>query len=124
MSTYYGFVCSLCKLRGGFCSRQAWGVGNADLIDNFKFTMYHALNCGPEYVSMYSEDDYTTEDYPDTNIDGEARRKHLEDTRHYMPGSSDWKFVSKHYSSENWDKVKEKWVENELNLLKEREQDA
>jgi hypothetical protein len=119
MSTYYGFKCEKCKLKGGFQSRQAWGTGNADLIDNFKFTMYHALNCGTEYIGMYSE--YDDCDYPDTNIDGEARKTFLEETRNIMPGSSDWKFVSTHSKGDNWPQVKELWVKNELDSI-EKEQ--
>lgn len=117
MSTYYSFTCNNCKLRGGFMSRQAWGVGNADLIDTYKFVMYHALNCGTDKIALKSEheDDY---DLPDTNIDGEAREKHLIDTKDIFPHTSDWEFMKKH-DSKTVSELKKLWVDNEKKLMED-----
>ena len=49
MSTYYALTCPKCKESSGFSfSRQAWGWGNADIIETFKFLMAHA-ECGDNY---------------------------------------------------------------------------
>ena len=113
MSTYYSFKCDNCKLLGGFMSQQAWGTGNADLIDNFKFVMFHSLECGTGYIGVVSEHEQEYDDYEDTNLSGEIRCKHLEDTRHIMPSSSDWQFITNHQDKE-WAKVKDLWVDSEL----------
>ena len=42
MSTYYNLRCGACKEQGGFFSRQAWGWGNSNVIENTVFLMAHA----------------------------------------------------------------------------------
>lgn len=112
MSTYYCFTCDFCKLNGGFYSRQAWGSGNADLVDTYKFVMYHGLNCGTDKIRFLSEhqDDYT--DRPDTNNAGEERIKHLKDTKNIFPHSNDWQFMA-----DNKEGYDEKWIKNELDIM-------
>lgn len=59
MSTYYALTCPKCKETSGFSfSRQAWGWGNADIVETFKFLMAHAM-CGGAYctdLQIVSED--------------------------------------------------------------------
>lgn len=50
MSTYYHLRCEECAEDGGFFSRQAWGWGNADIIENMVFLMQHS-DCNNEYQS-------------------------------------------------------------------------
>lgn len=66
MSTNYRLRCNTCKEQGGFFSRQAWGWGNADVIENTVFLMAHA-ECGDYYqgdpddeigIRILSEHDY------------------------------------------------------------------
>lgn len=52
MSTYYNLRCGHCKEQGGFFSRQAWGWGNSDVIENTVFLMAHA-----ECFNQWQSDD-------------------------------------------------------------------
>ena len=61
MSTYYAFACLKCETTGGFFSRQAWGIGNADLVASFKFYAVHAIECGAEHVRVLHEGDARNE---------------------------------------------------------------
>lgn len=111
MSTYYYFHCTKHQASGGQFTRQAWGAGNADLIDAFKFVMYHVLECGPESIGMHSEhddDDYAATHY---GVDDEIRRQFLEETRHIFPRSNDWGFMQ---NVEPGQDHKELWVAAEL----------
>lgn len=54
MGTYYGLRCNKCKEQGGFFSRQAWGWGNADIIENTVFLMAHA-ECFNKYQGEENE---------------------------------------------------------------------
>ena len=119
MSTYYSFKCDKCKLLGGFMSRQAWGTGNADLIDNFKFVMHHSLNCGTEFQGVVSEHQQEYEDYEDTNIASEARKRHLAATEDIFPHSSDWEFMRENENTKI-PELKKLWTENETKLLENR----
>ena len=85
MSTYYYFACKKCKKLGGFFSRQAWGWGNADVIDSFQFIMKHTGSCGEEHIIILSEfvlDNYTDEGYTDDTSD---------ELKQYYPRSTDWR---------------------------------
>lgn len=95
MSTYYYFHCKKHQQSGGCFTRQAWGYGNADLIDTFKFVMYHVAECGTENIGMHSE--HEDDPYTPTNFDNEdgARREFLEQTAHIFPHSNDWGFMSR-----------------------------
>lgn len=57
MSTYYELRCDACDQQGGFFSRQAWGWGNANLIENHKFLMHHAA-CGEIEILSEHDDRY------------------------------------------------------------------
>lgn len=84
MSTYYCFTCEKCKLKGGFFSRQAWGSGNADIIDSFRFIMRHSMCCGVGFIGVDSEHGGNYEYFEEDNS---------EDLLGYFPCSSDWKDV-------------------------------
>lgn len=115
MSTYYYFHCTKHKLSGGLFTRQAWGSGNADLIDTFKFVMYHTLQCGPESIGVHSEHD--DDEWANTNFDDEPRRQHLNDTAHIFPRSNDWEFVSNGPAGTD---LNAEWIAAELNSVNGR----
>ena len=52
MSTNYNLRCGACKEQGGDFTRQAWGWGNANVIENTIFLMAHA-----ECWNTYQGDD-------------------------------------------------------------------
>lgn len=54
MSTNYKMRCGKCKEQGGYFTRQAWGWGNADVIENTVFLMAHA-DCFDRYQSDEDE---------------------------------------------------------------------
>lgn len=113
MSTYYEFRCEKCKENGGFFSRQAWGWGNFDVIDSFKFIAFHTANCGQEYIRVVSEHD---NEYNDKKA---SRAKFLQDTKNIFPLSNDWGFMRT--TQENF---KEKWVDKEIEDAVEEEGDT
>lgn len=112
MSTYYYFHCTKHQVSGGCWTRQAWRWGNADLIDAFKFVMYHVAECGEENIGMHSEHD--DDAWANTSFEDEHRRAHLEQTAHIMPHSNDWAFMAEHGKSADW---KALWVAAELARL-------
>ena len=57
MSTYYFIGCEKCKEIGGFYSKQAWGWGNMDIVETFKFLAFHTEKCGHENIKIISEHD-------------------------------------------------------------------
>ena len=113
MSTYYYFHCNKHQLSGGLFTRQAWGYGSADLIDTFKFVMYHVKECGPENIGMHSE--HEEENWIQTNCGGK-RRQHLLDTRDIFPHSDDWEFMENIPHGEDYNPF---WVETELARLEQ-----
>ena len=99
MSTYYHFHCNHCKTTGGFMSRQVWGVGNASLIESFKFLMLHILDCGEEFIGVHSEHDEERRkwhDVGDIEEDAGLRRKFLADTDYMFPHDDAWKLALEH----------------------------
>jgi hypothetical protein len=98
MSTYYTFICKEHNKQGGFLSRQAWGTGNFDIIETFKFLALHK-DCKPYLVSEH------TDDYE--NVPQEEPQKFVEETRGYMPHSNDWELVK----NNEWKDVEKKWEE-------------
>lgn len=52
MSTDYVFMCKECRKYGGGFTSQAWGTGNADIIDSFRFIMKHNLFCRGEFAVL------------------------------------------------------------------------
>jgi hypothetical protein len=111
MSTYYYFHCAKHQASGGCWTRQAWGWGNADLIDTFKFVMYHVRECGPENIGMHSEHEDFGSDWANTSFEDEHRRPHLEATRGIFPHSNDWQFVEDAPKNADLDQL---WTEAEL----------
>lgn len=115
MSTYYYFHCTKHQQSGGCFTRQAWGYGNADLIDTFKFVMYHVRECGEQHIGMHSEHD--DDSYTPTHIDEEgSRREFLEWTRGIFPRSNDWEFVNHGPTGTDLDA---EWIRAELAELDE-----
>lgn len=110
MSTYYYFHCTKHHVAGGCWTRQAWGWGNADLIDAFKFVMYHVDNCGPESIGMHSE--HQDDDWDNTSFEDEHRRPHLEQTVNIFPHSNDWAFMAS--ASGSGGRLSQLWTEAEL----------
>ena len=84
MSTYYYFVCKKCKEYGGFYSHQAWGWGNADFIDSFKFLMKHTDSCGAENLGIDCE--YGLEEL---HREGHDYKENKTDYDRYNPRSDD-----------------------------------
>ncbi|WP_094359871.1 hypothetical protein [Mycobacterium marinum] len=119
MSTYYYFHCEKCRqLSGGCFTRQAWGYGNADLIDTFKFVMHHIRECGEQHIGMHSE--YADDGRTTTSFDTEGgqRRQHLEATADIWPYSNDWGFMAEHGHKEIAE-LKRLWVDSEIAELQE-----
>lgn len=114
MSTYYYFHCTKHKQSGGCWTRQAWGYGNADLIESFKFVMYHIRECGPESIGMHSE--HEDNEYINIDSNEDSRREFLSVTADIMPRSNDWEFMGRYGSRGNW---KEQWVAEELAEIEE-----
>ena len=110
MSTYYYFHCTKHQESGGCWTRQAWGYGNADLIEAFKFVMYHVRECGEQNIGMHSEHD--DDGYTSTCIDDDARAAFLENTRDIFPHSDDRAFMVDHRGNE-----KVAWVDVQKKLL-------
>jgi len=101
MSTYYKFICKECETSGGFLSRQAWGDGNFDIIETFKFLMLHKEH-HPFLVSEHNE---LYDDTPSVDDTNEFWQKFKEDTRGVMPHSNDWEIVK----TTEWKDVESKW---------------
>jgi len=102
MSTYYTFRCPNCAEQGGFFSRQAWGWGNANLFDNFKFVVAH-VDCGNILQVLNEHDD----DYGDVNeelawLERLDSDEYLRDS--VWPHAAEWKDVS-----ESWEGAHAKW---------------
>lgn len=120
MSTDYYHHCRKCNVLGGLMTRQAWGTGNASLIDTFKFIMHHALRCGEDHLRVVSEHSWVTDgEFPNTLVDRSARLRHLVETRHIFPCSADWTFVAgpngdrQPQTLGQVDDVNQTWIEKE-----------
>lgn len=102
MSTYYGFICNKCKQRGGFFSRQMWGWGNCDVIENMKFLSYHTEKCGSQSLRVSSEHDdlYDFQEMP--------RKQFISETKDILPSSNDWEIVKNNKWSNGVQKAWEK----------------
>jgi len=108
VSTYYHFVCIKCQQSGGFFSRQAWGWGNFDIIDSFKFLAHHVNECGQDQIRVGCEHDEG--DVKDMT-DPENREQFLRDTTQYFPCSDDWRFMAGTTSSSEANAA---WIKKEL----------
>lgn len=92
MSTYYNFYCTKCKKYQKDISftRQAWGWGNADIINSFQFLMKHTDTCGHENIKICSEHDEIMDSYvPPENHNGYTKDT-SEELNEYFPRSDDW----------------------------------
>lgn len=105
MSTYYYFSCTKCRTRGGVFGKQAWGWGDFDMIESFKYLAHHIRTCGEDSIRVISED---VEDYVD-QLHGEYN-DFLEETKHIFPHSKDWQFLDQ-WKMLKVEEMKEKWVE-------------
>lgn len=116
MPTYYYFTCQKCRTRGGVFGEQAWGWGNFDMIESFKYLAYHIRTCGEDSIRVISEevDDYVDQLHTEYN-------DFLEKTKHIFPHSNDWAFLDK-WKKLSVEELKEKWVEeNKIGYADERE---
>lgn len=86
MSTYYYFVCNDCKsrIKSLAFTRQAWGWGNAAIIDTFQFLMKHTCMCGEEFIELVSEHDHRVE------MDSDYKDDTSEKLLGFFPHSHEW----------------------------------
>jgi hypothetical protein len=80
MSSDYIFMCSKCRKIGGGFTRQAWGTGNADIIDTFRFIMKHWSFCRGDPIILDISDGTTD----DLEYDRD------EDLLSFFPHSHEW----------------------------------
>src|SRR3990167_10785271 len=99
MSTYYYFACKEHKVKGGFLSRQAWGIGNFDIIETFKFLGLHK-DCHPYLISEDEEDE----------LENQHPSEFVEQTRGIMTHSNDWQLVEEN----GWKDLEAKWEKDFL----------
>lgn len=111
MSTYYEFFCKECKDYGGFLSRQAWGIGNFNIIETFKFLALHKDH-QPYLISEHDPEYELKYDICD-DLKEEKNKKFIELTHNYMPLSNDWELVRKN----DWKDVGKLWEEKYLENL-------
>lgn len=115
MPTYYYFSCTKCRTRGGVFGEQAWGWGDFNMIESFKYLAHHIRTCGEDSIRVISEEN---DDYVD-QLHGEYNH-FLEETKHIFPHSRDWEFLDK-WKSLKVEEMKEKWVEeNRISHCDER----
>lgn len=105
MPTCYYFTCQKCRTRGGVIGEQAWGWGNFDMIESFKYLAHHILTCGEDSIRVISEEEDAYIDQLHTEYND-----FLEKTKHIFPHSKDWAFLDK-WKGLPVDELKEKWVE-------------
>ena len=107
MTTYYYFTCTKCGTRGGSLESQAWGWGNFDMIESFKYLAYHIEKCGEDSIRVISEE---VEQYVDLLHD--EYNQFLEETKHIFPHSKDWEFLA-HAKTLTVDELKQRWVDEQ-----------
>lgn len=112
MSTYYHFKCKRCNKIGGFYTRQAWGWGNFNIIDSFKFLAFHTENCGEEYIGVISEHD---DDYEE-DLNQEKLDFYNKGTINYFPSSNDWGFMREH-NGLDIEELNSLWIKQETKGL-------
>jgi hypothetical protein len=100
MSTFYYFECEKCKTRGGWFTRQAWGWGNFDIIESFKFICFHLEKCGADIRTVSEFDENSGIDLAE---DDGARAQFLTNARGIFPRSDDWAFVARSMSKKGVD---------------------
>lgn len=93
MGTLYKFACLRCKTVGGEFTRQAGGIGNAELVGSFKFYATHAVECGAENVRVVDEDDEERcYGWPDQTDDVGWLRYRSD----VFPGTDEWQVAIDH----------------------------
>lgn len=107
MTTCYYFTCTNCGTRGGSLGSQAWGWGNFEMIESFKFLAYHISKCGEESIRVISED---VDHYVDLLHD--EYNQFLEETKHIFPHSRDWEFLVRAQEL-SVAELKQKWVDEQ-----------
>jgi hypothetical protein len=110
MGTDYYFKCDKCGDVGGWMSRQAWGIGNCDMIKNFKFCMWHTLYCGGK-VFIVREQTPEEESGKHYWLDKERYLEFLKQSDGIFPRSRDWNFMDKY---DNILKADEAWIKKEI----------
>lgn len=105
MPTYYYFTCQKCRTRGGFIGEQAWGWGNFDMIESFKYLAHHIRTCGEDSIRIISEE---VDEYVDL-LHGEYNA-FLDETKHIFPHSKDWEFLHR-WKELTAEELKQKWME-------------
>ncbi len=108
MSTYYYFFCNNCQRRGGFLTRQAWGWGNFNIIDTFKFISYHSEKCGHKNIRIISEHD---SEYEFDNI-GIEEIEYYREAEGIFPHSDDWEYMEKNELTTI--ELDKKWTEQKI----------
>lgn len=101
MSTYYKLRCGACEEQGGHFTRQAWGWGNSDVIENTVFLMAHA-DCFDKYQGDSETETITviSEHDPQYNNDEESLKwiENLQDSESVagsaFPHCDEWKLVA------------------------------
>jgi hypothetical protein len=86
---------------------QAWGWGNFDMVESFKFLAYHINKCGEDSIRIISEDfdHYVDLLHDEYNI-------FLEETKHIFPHSKDWDFLVRSHEL-TLEELKQKWVDEQ-----------
>jgi hypothetical protein len=113
VSTYYQFRCPKCGEQGGFFSRQAWGWGNDDIFENFKFFVAHA-HCGSLEVVSEMEERYFAHEEELKWLERLNEDDRLRD--HVWPQADEWQEVA-----ESWEGAQAKWRKRfEEKLKRER----
>lgn len=79
MGADYKFYCNACKKTGGGFSSQAWGTGNADIIDSFRFLMKHHAYCREGFMVVGFDEYIDLEEDVSEELLG------------YFPHSCEWK---------------------------------
>ena len=101
MSTYYKLRCGACEEQGGFFTRQAWGWGNADVIENTVFLMAHA-DCFDRYQGDPETDTITNiSEYDSGYRNDEESLRWIENLQNpesvagsAFPHGDEWKLVA------------------------------
>lgn len=91
MSNDYYLYCEKCKKHTYSFSRQAWGWGNANIIQSFRFIMKHLAQCDQEDLPGWRENPLSIRILGDG--DHELLKSTIdknEDLKKYFPFSSDW----------------------------------
>lgn len=78
MGCDYKFYCNQCNKTGGGFSSQAWGTGNAYIIDSFRFLMKHRY-CRKGFDILEEQYCYEIDTDRDESLLG------------YFPHSEEWK---------------------------------